>query len=126
MDWVFQSLHDQWSHGRFDGEGISFRDISGRVELKGIGYVDIALYKWGILKWIKNKKMDEYPAWPAEQKVLINKCWASHEAFRKLCGYSPDPSLKGEVDLTWLGTLSQSLARLHGFVEVSQQYLTIA
>ena len=119
MEWVFQSLKDQWSHGRFDSEALALRDIAGRVELKGIGYVDIAVYKLGLLKWIKNKKMDDYPAWPAEQRVTITKCWASHEQFREHCGYSPDPSVSAEVDLTWLGTLPKSLARLHAFVEAA-------
>ena len=120
MDWVFQSLHDQWLHQRFTGELISLRDITGRVELKGIGYVDVALYKRGLLRWILNKKMDDYPSWPADQQLLMTKCWSSHDTFRKYCGYSPNPSITGkDVDLTWLGTISKSLARLHSFVEAN-------
>ena len=120
MEWVFQSLLDQWHHGRFSGEGIALRDITGRVELKGIGYVDVALYKRGLLNWIQNKKMDDYPAWPADQKLKITKCWSSHKKFRTMCGFSPDPTKSDpNSDLTWLGTLSKSLARLHGFVEAT-------
>ena len=111
MEWVFQSLKDQWSHGRFDSEALALRDISGRVELKGIGYVDIAVYKLGLLKWIKNKKMDDYPAWPAEQRVTITKCWASHEKFREHCGYSPDPKCKCRSRYDLVGHSAKKLGK---------------
>ena len=118
MAWVFDSLHDQWEFGRFDAESLSLRGISGRAELKGIGYVDICLCKMGLRSWLANKKMDDYIKWPSEQKLVITSACQTHQSFRLKCGFSADPTKPNAVvDLTWLGAMGKSLAKFHAFIE---------
>jgi hypothetical protein len=99
------------------------RDIKGRGETKGVGYVEAALYKKGLLNYVVNKKIDDYTRWPQPFKQQLIDTVANHQAFRKACGFTPNAAAHPDatVDLTWLAAFPESLALVMSFLEVTSK-----
>ena len=107
----------------FDDDSLSARDIKGRGETKGVGYVEAALYKKGLLNYVVNKKIDDYTRWPQPFKQQLIDTVANHQAFRKACGFTPNAAAHPDatVDLTWLAAFPESLALVMSFLEVTSK-----